>query len=211
MSLHPMSLEQDSWMSCLVFLSSAEGADAWPLIAHVMRFLERDMPTALFIALFFILPLAGFPISLLLIAAGVKFGSAGGILAFSLTVPLHLLACFGLSHSLLRPVITAFLARRNIRMPIPLAEARRLGWAAAFLAVPSVSYSIKNYLLALSGLPFRYYFGLGWIIHTLVGLPFIILGESASENVLLFFAGFILLSAAGYGVSRWIAGKVRKF
>lgn len=66
---------------------------------------------------------------------------------------------------MLRPVIVSLLVKRHIELPDLFSDTKRLVWVVVFLGAPRLAYAIKNYLLAFSGLKFRYYMGLSWPIH----------------------------------------------
>jgi uncharacterized membrane protein YdjX (TVP38/TMEM64 family) len=82
-----------------------------------------------------------------------------------------------------------------------------------FMAVPGLSYTIKNYLIALSGIEFRHYFPICWIINMLLGIPLIGLGGSASAMntaaVVLFVALLVLMYLIVFIVRRRLRERYR--
>jgi hypothetical protein len=67
-----------------------------------------------------------------------------------------------------------------------------------FLAVPGIPYAVKNYLLPLAGIPFRYCVLMNVAVQLILGIPFIVLGKSAADmnwTLLFIAAGFFLVGA----------------
>jgi uncharacterized membrane protein YdjX (TVP38/TMEM64 family) len=161
---------------------SAGGLD-W--LDRLKEGLDRNLPYGLFLGLMAVLPVLGFPISAFLILGGVRFGIGLGLLAMAVTFPFHLLAVYLITHSLLRRRLESFLNRYDYRMPrIP--PNRAVLYTSLLVGIPSLPYAVKNYLLALGGVPGRLYFALALPIHLIVGVPFVILGKSMiSLNVAL--------------------------
>jgi uncharacterized membrane protein YdjX (TVP38/TMEM64 family) len=150
----------------------------WEVLVKMLR---DDMPLPLFLCLMAVMPAVGFPISPFLVAAGLKFGFTLGAAVAGLATLLHLVCTFGLGHSILRPWILRVLKRRSIRLPVLYAERQHLS-AFLFVAIPGLPYSLKNVLLAISGLSFGAYIGLGWTGQMLVALPVIGLGDAAGQR-----------------------------
>jgi len=106
-----------------------------------------------------LLPLFGFPISVVYIVAGARFGMWwGGVLVAAVTT-LHLFFSHAIGRWLLRKKIEHALERRGWRIPhLPRAADAEI---AAFGAlVPGVPYFIRNYLLALTDVRFVVY----WLV-----------------------------------------------
>jgi uncharacterized membrane protein YdjX (TVP38/TMEM64 family) len=149
---------------------------------------EKTHPL-LFVGLMAALPSFGFPMSVFLVLVGVKFGIGGGIAVTALILPVQMAISFLVTKSLLRPKIEGILRRRGYRMPrIP--DNRRALFTALFVGIPGLPYAMKNYLLALTRIPFRYYLGIGWPVHLAVTTPFVGLGGSTVEMNLLLAALF---------------------
>ena len=107
----------------------------------------------LFFLLLSILPIFGFPISVLQVLAGVKFGFWTGVGLTSLSMGCHLLGVYWLASSFLRRPISRLLARTRYRLPeIPEGQSRTIAFLTPFL--PG-SYTLKNYLMALGGISLR--------------------------------------------------------
>ena len=168
---------------------------------------NKDTHWALFIGLMLILPIFAFPISAFLVLAGIKFGFAMGSLVTLLTIPIHLIVSFMLARSLLKPHLVRMLETKDYQLPrIP--QNKTLLYASLFVMIPGPPYFLKNYLLALSEIPFGYYFAINWVIELAICIPVVGLGESVVEmnwKMMTLFAGLI---AALYLTGRWLKGRL---
>jgi uncharacterized membrane protein YdjX (TVP38/TMEM64 family) len=167
--------------------------------AAVMNYAASDdIHPAVFLVLFVVLPLVGFPISALLVLTGVKFGAWLGVLIMAAVMPVHLALAFLLANSFLRAVIERWLEQMAYRLPrVP--EHRTAWFSFVFMAVPGLSYTLKNYVLALSGVPFRHFFLSGFLVQGTMGVPFVVAGDAAVGRDLLLLAAVVLLLACAYG------------
>jgi uncharacterized membrane protein YdjX (TVP38/TMEM64 family) len=112
---------------------------------------------ALVILLMIILPLLGFPASVLYVVAGAKFGRAWGLALAMIAIATHLMASWWIAHSWLKKPLDALFRRTRYHKP-QIPEGEYLPVCLLIALMPGVPYTIKNYLLALSGAPFRYFF-----------------------------------------------------
>ena len=172
-------------------------------VTHVIN--EQTHPVV-FILLFILLPIVGFPIILFLILLGIKFGIETGLLIMFLCMPIHLGLSFLLGNNFFKPSIESFLSKKGHRLP-QLPENRFLWFGFVFMAVPGLSYTMKNYIFALSGTPFRYYFLIGFLVNGIMGVPFIIAGDAViGKNFLLLTIIFLFL-LGGYGFGLWVKNR----
>lgn len=112
---------------------------------------------ALVFALTVILPLIGVPVSALYVIAGARFGALCGLSLTLVAIALHLLASWWIAHSWLKRPLEALLRKLGRQIPkIPQGEYVPVCLLVALL--PGVSYTLKNYLLVLAGVPFRSFF-----------------------------------------------------
>jgi uncharacterized membrane protein YdjX (TVP38/TMEM64 family) len=158
---------------------------------------NKKTPPGLFVALMAFLPCIGFPIIIFLVLAGVKFGLVGGILIAAITLPVHLLVSFFLGHSVLRPRLERLLRKQSYTLP-EIPQTRVVPFLVLFVGIPSLPYAMKNYLLALADVPFRYYFGVSLSVNLLLSLPIIGLGEAAAELNLWLLLLFVAILLLGY-------------
>jgi uncharacterized membrane protein YdjX (TVP38/TMEM64 family) len=155
--------------------------------------LDTRTPPSLAIALFVLLPLVGFPISACLVLLGVKLGGWLGLAIMFAGIPIHLLVAWFVARSFLQAWLKNLLAKFDRRPPQVPSE--RAGWFCfLFMAFPGLSYTLKNYILALSGAPFGSFFLSGYLVQGVIGIPFVIAGDAvAEESLLLLAAVFVLL------------------
>jgi len=150
---------------------------------------------ALFVALFLALPLVGFPISVFLLLLGVKFDTLPAVAIMFGGMAVHLAVSFPAANTLLRPVIERSLARTKYRLP--QFQGKGFVWPSLiFMAVPGLSYAMKNYILSLSGVPFRYYFFIGWLVQALLGIPLVLAGRVAERRHFFWLAVFFCMAIA---------------
>ena len=182
----------------LVYLTTG-----FPDFRELFRYIKSPNihPAALLFA-FFILPVFGFPVSVLLVLLGLRFGTLMGLVSMFLIMPLHLAVSFSVTRFVLGEWIKKIAGKRRIqRLQVP--EHRHLEFSFLFMAVPGLSYTMKNYLLPLSGVKFRYYFFLGWLVQGVMGIPFVILGKASMEwNPRLIFA-LVLIFLLIYVLMKW--------
>ncbi len=151
----------------LAFALLALAAVAWFLYTH-RHDLDRETLMAYgesihgpgFLAAFFILPLAGFPLSIFLVLAGVRFGLGGGMAAAAAAMTFHHFAAFRIAHGLFRDRVRERMEKAGYGIP-PIDPKHRVWFTALFAALHGPPYVAKLYLLALTDVPFRIYFWIG--------------------------------------------------
>jgi len=158
--------------------------------------------TALFIGLFLILPMFGFPISVFLLLIGVKFNMLPGMAVMFGGMAFHIALSYPAANTLLRPMLEKTLNNTRYRMP-QFSRRGFVGPSIIFMSVPGLSYTMKNYIFSLSGVPFRYYFIIGWLSQAILGIPVIIAGDMAQRRHLWAVAIFFVLAAGIYMLYHW--------
>lgn len=162
---------------------------------QAISMIDESTPPALFIALMVFLPLIGFPISIFLIMAGIKFGILYAIPLWGAVLPCHALISYYLARALRKPLLRLITEKMGYDVP-EVPEKHEALFSFVFLAVPGIPYAVKNYLLPLAGIPFRYCVLMNTIVQLVLGIPFIVLGKSATDmdlKLLLFAAGFFVV------------------
>ena len=161
---------------------------------------DRTHP-AIVVGSFLVLPALFFPISTLLVLVGVRFGALWGSLISLVLMPAHLLVAFFLVRHFFYARIERLARRKNSPIfNIPAERYREFG--LLFMAVPGLPYTVKNYLLPVSGISFRDYFWIGWVIQGLMGIPFVVLGNAASQWSVGILALFAILFVIVFFISR---------
>jgi uncharacterized membrane protein YdjX (TVP38/TMEM64 family) len=123
-----------------------------------------------------VLPLFGFPVSVLHAVAGARFGMGLGIALVGVSIALQLIASYAI-------VCAApdFFARRFdwLRQKLPPATHRTL--TLFTMVLPGAPYFAQNYVLAVVGVPFPVYFLYGFLIHFARSLIGVVFGEWSGD------------------------------
>ncbi|MES2697719.1 MAG: VTT domain-containing protein [Verrucomicrobiota bacterium] len=119
---------------------------AWDRLIHWITGLN---PVAV-IPLMAVLPIAGFPIAVVYLVAGARFGPlVGGLIVAGVTV-VHMVGTYYVGRSFLRGPLERFIARRHKHLPqVPEDEQAAVALLAAL--VPGLPYFVRNYILVLAG------------------------------------------------------------
>jgi uncharacterized membrane protein YdjX (TVP38/TMEM64 family) len=148
-------------------------------LAQVTRWIGGLNPLAV-IPLMAVLPVFGFPIAVVYLVAGARFGPAVGGLIVAAATAFHLLATHAVARSFLRGPIVRFIARRRRTLPqIPPDEHAAVALIAAL--APGLPYFLRNYLLALSGIRLRVYFSICLPVYVARSYVTILLGDLSSD------------------------------
>jgi len=193
----------------LAALMLAFGTGVWFFqedLKPILRFLENDQThPAIVIFAFLILPLLLFPISALLLLIGLRFDMVSGLLIMFALMPVHLAFSFFVVRSVLRTQVEKLsMSKRYRHFQVP--QNRLLEFSILFMALPGMPYSVKNYLLPLSGIRFRDYLLISWLVQGVMGIPFVVLGDAASQWSFYLFSAFLMLFIFLFIISR----KVRR-
>lgn len=156
------------------------------LVEQAIALIHKNTPTPLFLLLMAVLPMIGVPISIFIFVLGVKFGIGYGILLLALIMPLHILGSYAIALGIRQPIRNFLVRRRNYQIP-EIPEDKVAWFSFLFLAVPVFPYAVKNYMLPLGGVPFRYCFWLNWGVQGMLAVPFVVLGKSAADTNLWVF------------------------
>lgn len=154
-------------------------------------------------ALLVILPLVGFPASLLHIAAGIRFGVPLGLALVSLSILLQLLASYALVHAFReRFERSRWLKKLRARLP----KGAHASVCIFTVLLPGAPFAAVNYTLPLLGVPLRTFILCAWPLHTLRSTITVLLGGHSANltgtrlAVLLGYAA--LISAASWWTYR---------
>jgi uncharacterized membrane protein YdjX (TVP38/TMEM64 family) len=156
-----------------LFHSGFEWQDLPALLERVNR------PLAL--ALMAVLPIVGFPISAVYLAAGALFGPWIGVLVVTGATAIHLLATHGLARKLLRRRIERLQEKWRHRLPRLSGANEYATLIAMVVIVPGPPYFVRNGVLALSGAPLRYLLGVGVPLYVARSCVTIFLGDLGSD------------------------------
>ncbi|MEM8550211.1 MAG: VTT domain-containing protein [Verrucomicrobiota bacterium] len=147
----------------------------------VLVWLQGTHPLVIFAAIAF-LPLAGFPVSALLIAAGITYGGTVGMVISVLGIAVNNTLGYAIAARLRGP-IQRWVDRKGIRVPeVPAKDNARI--VLLFRIAPGFPLTFQNYLLGLARIPFWTYF---WV---------------SLAPQLIFITGFVLTGGALFE-GRW--------
>lgn len=164
------------------------------LLPKVESTLRQSTPLPVFLLLFALLPLVGFPISVLCVMAGARLGLGWGLAVLVLLMPLHLAGTLAISR-LLRTTLSRMLDKRGISLP-QLPDKGRISWMTLFSLIPGLSYTIKNYVLCLAGVKLRDLLLVVWPVQALQCAPLVLVGGSVSTGSIAPLVGGVLLFIA---------------
>jgi uncharacterized membrane protein YdjX (TVP38/TMEM64 family) len=144
----------------------------WSDIKHLIGILNPEVV----VPLMALLPVAGFPIVIVYLVAGARFGPVlGGVVVAAVTA-VHLLLTHAVARGALRGPIERWVERRHKRLPdIPADEHAAIALIAGL--VPGLPYVVRNYLLAFSGVRLRTYFWICLPIYVARSYVTILLGD----------------------------------
>jgi uncharacterized membrane protein YdjX (TVP38/TMEM64 family) len=127
-----------------------------------------------------VLPIFGFPIAVVYLFAGARFGPLwGGVVVAGITA-VHLLGSYAIAKSFLREPLKRYIEKRHAHLPeIPEDEQAMVCVIAAL--VPGLPYVVRNYLLALAGVRLKYYFWVCLPIYVARSYVSILLGDMSSD------------------------------
>ncbi|HWA88076.1 MAG TPA: hypothetical protein VG710_17740 [Opitutus sp.] len=163
----------------------------------------------LVIALMAILPLFGFPISVVYLVAGAKFGPVVGGVVIAGATAVHLAGSNWIGRGVLRGPIERLLARRKHHLPHVPAGANAATAALAVL-VPGLPYFSRNYRLALTDVPLRVYFAVSLPLYVAHAYLTILLGDAGANpdrTTLLLLSGAYVLKLAISALLIWRIGR----
>lgn len=126
-----------------------------------------------------ILPLVGFPVSLIYLIAGSKFGSVWGFVLCAIAIAVHLVATYWLAKYLRGP-LTKLLNKLGHKLPqVPKGEEVYVTLLTAL--IPGLPYAARNYVLALTGVPLKTYFWVCWPVFVIRSSLAIFLGDMTKD------------------------------
>lgn len=154
-----------------------------------------------------ILPLLGFPVTVLFVAAGIKFGKGLGMALVALSILIQLLASYGLVHWKRKFFERKF---KDAREKIPPGAH---GPVTLFtLLLPGVPFFAKNYLIPMLGVPLRTFLLWALPIHVARSTVSVVFGDESDHltpaRIAALVAYFVAMLAASWWAFRRIQGQV---
>ena len=171
----------------LVFTEFLDWRDVREWMQH------RDVRLLLVLMAF--LPLFGFSISVVYLVIGAVFGGPMGVVVVAGISAVHLLGSHWLGHGYLREPLRRWMARNKHQLPV-VPQGEDISVALMTALVPALPYFVRNYLLAISGIPLRTYFWVCWPIYVIRSCLVIFLGDFSdnfnSKRLIILAAVFVL-------------------
>lgn len=170
----------------------------------------RALSPAWLLVGFILLPLAGVPVSIFMVLAGVRFGFWGGMGVTLLAMFLHHLLAYYVIQTWLRERVKASLVRAGYPVP-DLKKNNQLWFTLLFAVFWGPPYIVKVYSLALTNLPFRIYSGATLPVYLLLGAVKVGAGSAVilldPTGIYLIIGLMILLALATRWIGKRHAGK----
>ncbi len=159
----------------------------------------EERPAMIFAAIV-ILPAGPFPVSVLLLAAGVVYGDRFGPVNAAFIALLAMILNFSWTYWIARyparRLVERFIRNFDVEIPkLPDHHVRR--FTIIFRITPGIPFFIQNYILGLAGVPFRIYFIVSLLAQTVWTFGFVISGGAIFKGKAgLAIAGICLLVVA---------------
>ena len=191
----------------VVFLYRTELAQLWADATGALR----TLPWYLFMLAMILLPLAGFPNSVLMIAASGAYGVTSSLLMAVPALLINQTAGYFISRHLGRPTLDRILARTRLR---GLNLDTGSPWTTTLLIriVPGMPYAVQNYLPGIMGVPFRIFLPASFPPAYAYATLFILMGNEVT-NLLDGRIGkgitWILLMAVVLSAARVVARRIQ--
>ncbi len=152
---------------------------------------------------FALLPLTGFPLTLLLLAVGARFGVMNGLCLTAAMTAVHLVLSYPVAKWVRRPV-TSLLAKAGWTLP---ELDRRTTWPfSVWVALaPGLSYTLKNYAVPLAGTSFGVYFATFLPIHLATSTLGLMLGGATMHLSWSVGIGIAIYALVVALVTHWLA------
>ncbi len=153
-----------------------------------------------------VLPLTGFPISVVYLAIGARFGPLAGFPIVVGITAFHLGATYWITRSFLRKPLDRLIARKGYHLP-EIRPGEHAGVGLLATLIPGLPYFVRNYLLALTDIPLRVIFCVCLPAYVARSYVTIMIGDLANDPdthqlVLLAFVYVLKLGICAYIVWR---------
>jgi uncharacterized membrane protein YdjX (TVP38/TMEM64 family) len=145
-----------------------------------------------------VLPILGFPIAIVYLFAGARFGPLGGGLIVAAITAIHMLGTYLIAKSFLRAPLQRFIEKRHKHLP-QVPEDEQAAICVIATLVPGLPYFVRNYILALAGVRLHYFFVVCLPIYVARSYVTILLGDMGADpdkRKLLILLGLDVLKVA---------------
>lgn len=177
---------------------------AWDREA-ILAWKENASP-ALFFAAMSLLPAIGLPLTPFYVVAGATFGLPIGLLGSMLALSVNLSLCYVVAKLIPRARLERVLERFGAELPTFEQTGGAVRFSLLVKFTPGVPMLLKNYLVGLSGVPFKVYLWTSLVTSMLYAVPLMGLGSSLFEHSFRrIWPIALLVVAAGVAVYFWRA------
>jgi len=173
-----------------------------------LKELGVQMPHAVFLPAYVVLPMLGFPITPFLLASGLKYGFWWSVPIAADCMALHTFAAWQLAHGFLRRRLKRVLRQTSHSAP-SIPKKHQTWFAVVYITVPGLPYSLKLYSLAMTNIPFGQFMLIAWLGHLVNSIPFIGLGTAAADFDLRLVVAFSVFAAVMTGIGYWLKRRSR--
>lgn len=208
--LPPLRLSELPWgriASGVIILAAIGGLIYSQIDVHELHRQAARLPAAVAFACLAVLPLVGFPASLLHVAAGIRFGAALGLALVSLSICLQLLASFAIVHVWRARFERARWVER-VRRRIP--KGAHASICVFTVLLPGAPYAAINYVLPLVGVPLRTFLLCCLPLHTLRSTVTVVFGDQSDELTPARLAALGAYALTILGTSWWMYRRLRR-
>lgn len=210
LGLPPLKLSELPWgriVSALLVLGVLGALLYSQIDVHEVHRQAARLPAAAAFALLTVLPLVGFPASLLHIAAGIRFGAPLGLALVSLSIALQLLASYAIVHRWRdRFERSRWLAKVRQRVP----KGAHASICIFTVLLPGAPFAAVNYVLPLLGVPLRIYLLCCLPLHTLRSTITVVFGDQSDELTPARLAALAAYAVLILGASWWMFRRLRR-
>jgi uncharacterized membrane protein YdjX (TVP38/TMEM64 family) len=175
---------------------------------HTIHQWGKSINGGLLFVLMSLLPLVGVPMSILTVMAGAKYGPWGGIALTGGVVAIHLMASWWLARHWLRKPVGALLNKTQYKMP-RVRKGEYVGVCLLAALLPGPSYTLKNYFLVLSNLPFKIVLLVGLPAHLFALSPGIMFGDFTGAMTVPKVVFLVIYLLIVIGTSHWLIHRLR--
>lgn len=169
----------------------------------------KGIPVGWFLLAFLVLPLVGFPMSLLLLVAGVRFGFGGGMLVAGVGILIHHWIAYRIANGWMREKISKVLARWDYEVP-EVKSSHQRWFTIGFAALHGPPYWAKIYLLAVTNIPFSTYFWFGAPVYILFCAIPVSAGNAATSASMTWVYVLAGISVATIVLVWWIRRRTER-
>lgn len=192
-----------AWSVALIVAVGAALVAAWMAWdGHAVREWKEGASPLLFFASMAVLPALGAPLTPFYLVAGATFDLGPALLGSALSLTINLTLCYIMARGRMREALSRVMRRFDYELPDFQRKQGALRFALLVKLTPGAPTFLKNYLLGLSGVPFRTYLGVSLLTAAVYAVPLMALGQSLLRHEFSRSA-IAALVAAGAALFAW--------